>query len=223
MTKVLIATTAYSGSVTVEYMVSLAETVALGLANDVYFTPLSAPGLCLVQHARDGMTKTFLDSDFDHILWIDEDVAWDAKDAIDVIRRPEDVVGIALPRKIAEDAYAIRPPSDDGGRIVWSEDNQVFKVDGLATGFLKTSRACLQKMYDAASPYTFSDGSEHKAVFEMKIVGGVFWGEDYLFCQRWRDTGGDVWLYPWADLRHVGKKVWQGSYVSWLNSNGKNE
>ena len=40
--------------------------------------------------------------------------------------------------------------------------------------------------------------------------------EDYVFCQRWRDLGGSVWIEPEIELAHVGLKAWRGCYADTL-------
>jgi hypothetical protein len=36
------------------------------------------------------------------------------------------------------------------------------------------------------------------------------YGEDYSFCKRWRDMGGQVWVDPSISMGHLGTKIWKG-------------
>ena len=35
--------------------------------------------------------------------------------------------------------------------------------------------------------------------------GPIYFGEDYSFCQRWREMGGKIWAVPSVKLAHVGE------------------
>ena len=35
--------------------------------------------------------------------------------------------------------------------------------------------------------------------------------EDYTFCRRWQDMGGDVWLDPRTALNHIGHYTFRGN------------
>ena len=39
---------------------------------------------------------------------------------------------------------------------------------------------------------------------------GIYLSEDYAFCRRWRDLGGEVWLDTQGVLVHVGPSDFQG-------------
>ena len=43
-------------------------------------------------------------------------------------------------------------------------------------------------------------------------------GEDYSFCIRWRDIGGQVWVDPEIEMGHIGLKCFQGHFGNWLKS-----
>jgi hypothetical protein len=35
--------------------------------------------------------------------------------------------------------------------------------------------------------------------------------EDYTFCRRWQEMGGDVWLDPRTALNHIGHYTFRGN------------
>ena len=37
--------------------------------------------------------------------------------------------------------------------------------------------------------------------------------EDYMFCQYWRNIGGQVWLCPWMSTQHLGSFAFTGNMV----------
>jgi hypothetical protein len=45
--------------------------------------------------------------------------------------------------------------------------------------------------------------------------------EDYLFCQRWRKIGGQVWLCPWMRTQHIGTYAFTGNMPAVAQYTGK--
>jgi len=41
--------------------------------------------------------------------------------------------------------------------------------------------------------------------------------EDYTFCRRWQDIGGDIWLDPSIALNHYGHFCFRGNPNSIIN------
>jgi hypothetical protein len=56
------------------------------------------------------------------------------------------------------------------------------------------------------SPYQY-------ALFDCMIEPetGVYLSEDYTFCRRWRDLGGEIWLDTQGSLIHVGQHEFSGA------------
>jgi hypothetical protein len=47
---------------------------------------------------------------------------------------------------------------------------------------------------------------------------GAMLGEDYSFCQKWREgCGGEVWALTDADIRHVGDMAYGVPFLKRLN------
>jgi len=45
----------------------------------------------------------------------------------------------------------------------------------------------------------------------------VWWGEDYAFCRRWEERGGEAWLVPDLDLtHHSADKAYPGNFHTYL-------
>jgi hypothetical protein len=50
------------------------------------------------------------------------------------------------------------------------------------------------------------------SIFDCKIdERGHYLSEDWLFCRRWQEIGGDVWLDPSISLNHYGHFCFQGN------------
>jgi hypothetical protein len=101
------------------------------------------------------------------------------------------------------------------------------RVDWMAMGFTLMTRRCLERMWQHYAP-TLSFGDvvdEHLswtvALFQLLLppqsptppfAVGPMLSEDYSFCRRWADIGGECQLYvgPGSPLHHVGPHVYRG-------------
>lgn len=43
-------------------------------------------------------------------------------------------------------------------------------------------------------------------------ANGVFLGEDFAFCRRWTDTGGQIWSCYTETIAHVGRETFMGNF-----------
>jgi hypothetical protein len=50
------------------------------------------------------------------------------------------------------------------------------------------------------------------SLFEPKVTNHVHLAEDYQFCRKWKDMGGELWLYPDTEFSHIGQKEYKGSF-----------
>ena len=120
---------------------------------------------------------------------------------------------------------------EDPARIV--AHNGFIKARYAGTGFLMIRRAALLKMCEAypqlkyqrahaagdplaASPHRF-------ALFDCLIdpATGVYLSEDFAFCRRWTDLGGEIWIDVESRLTHVGPHAFVGDFATQFNSMGK--
>jgi len=54
------------------------------------------------------------------------------------------------------------------------------------------------------------------ALFECLIdpATGTYLSEDFAFCKRWTDIGGEIWADIQSSLDHVGPSVFHGDITS---------
>jgi hypothetical protein len=60
-------------------------------------------------------------------------------------------------------------------------------------------------------------GNPHRfALFECMIdpATGTYLSEDFAFCKRWTDIGGEIWADLDSRLDHVGPSVFHGDVSS---------
>jgi hypothetical protein len=102
------------------------------------------------------------------------------------------------------------------------EENMV-KVRHIATGFMMIKREVLETMFDAFPSLKYVDdvGFLNKeqnnyaySLFDCGIEDGHYLSEDWLFCHRWNQMNGDIFIDVSISLNHIGSEVYKGSYLS---------
>ncbi|WP_068115235.1 hypothetical protein [Tropicimonas marinistellae] len=170
---------------------------------------------CFVEVGRDKAAALMLREGFTHLLFIDADIAFEPGDVAALIAADKPLVAGAYRVKSDRggERYALRMSAGGDCTTNWDADAQAFEADGVGTGFMLIRREVFERMREAMPELAHRDeGADQElwAFFELFVKDGVRVGEDYRFCQRWRDLGGKVWVMPGLDLRHYGRSVWRG-------------
>jgi len=107
------------------------------------------------------------------------------------------------------------------GRI--NVTNNIAKVKHVATGFMMIKRTTIEKMILAfpSTKYTddvnFLTSEENKyayALFDCCIENNSYYSEDWLFCNRWINMGGNIFIDITICLDHTGLEDYKGAYIS---------
>jgi hypothetical protein len=197
-------------------------------------------GDALITRARSRLAARFLAHDkATHILFCDADIGFAPENVFRLIEADRDVVAAVCPLKqidwekaraaakagvedlqAASIGYVVRflPTPDKSVEVV----NGFAKVAYAGTGFLMIKREAMQRVVDAHPELHARMGDmadpladEAVMVFDTMIEPetGQYLSEDYAFCRRWRDLGGEIWADVEARLTHVGHAAYVGSLV----------
>ena len=200
-------------------------------------------GDALITRARANLVTLFLDDpQATHFLFVDADIGFAPEQVFRLIESGADVVAGIYPIKRVNWAKARR--ALDANRMdlpaasldyVLEGDNpdEVVGVNGFTrvryagTGFLMIRRHGLEKMcrHPAYAPLQFFREHSHDALagsanrfalFECMIdpQTGTYLSEDFAFCKRWTDIGGEIWADLDSRLDHVGPSVFHGDVAS---------
>ena len=63
----------------------------------------------------------------------------------------------------------------------------------------------------------FLSGEENDfayALFECGVQDGQYLSEDWFFCDRWRNMGGDAFIDVTIKLTHTGIEDFKGSFIT---------
>ncbi len=208
-----ICTPTHSGQVCVEYVKSLIETLPALAQSGIGYTHSFIIGDALVHDARNRLVAWFMaNEEATDMLFVDADIWWDPWDAVKLAKAPQEVIGGAYPQKRDDlelyNVSGLRPTS-----------TELIEVDYLGAGFLKIKRSAIRTLIEKHKDLRYQGGDESDCygLFDAPIADGKLTGEDAMFCRRWRDAGGKVFMYPNMEFGHVGQKMWRGNFAEWAN------
>ena len=111
--------------------------------------------------------------------------------------------------------------------------SEPLEVLEIGTGFMMVKREVFPK-FEAAYPelkyrpdhvgQANFDGTRYiHAYFDTVIdkVSERYLSEDYMFCQWWRNIGGQIWLCPWMKTEHIGTFHFKGDMPAVANFVGE--
>lgn len=165
-----------------------------GMVNEVGNPYISA--------ARATMLRKALDAKADIVVFIDHDLSWRPADMLKLIQTDGDVVGGTYRFKADEVSYMGTIHSHPDGTPVVRADGAI-KARLLPAGFLKVTTKAVDKFMTAYPELCY--GEKYRMSVDLFNHGahkGIWWGEDYAFCRRWEECGGEAWLVPDLQLDH---------------------
>ena len=99
--------------------------------------------------------------------------------------------------------------------------DNLIKLKDAGTGFMCIKKETIQKMFDKHPDLSYANDINVDQKFEKHMYALFdciidpesrrYLSEDYTFCRRWQDMGGDVWLDPRTALNHVGHYTFRGN------------
>ena len=244
----VIATPCFGGQISVVYAASLFKLQKLVRTySDFNLKILFKDGDALITRARASLVSQFLDDpDATHLLFIDADIGFEPDQVLRLIACGADMCAAVYPikridwDKVKSIVEASRPNPgaaalkyvfevDDPNAVV--ENNSFIKVRYAGTGFLMIRRQALQRMcahypqlrYERDHSIDAATRSDNRfALFECMIAeDGTYLSEDFAFCKRWIDMGGEIWADLRSKLNHVGPMTFHGDLSSQFMGAGK--
>jgi hypothetical protein len=236
----VIATPCFGGQVSSIYASSIfALQRELRETSNVSLTVHMRDGDALITRARANLVTLFLnDPTATHFLFIDADIGFTPRQVFRLIESGGDVVAGVYPIKRVNWDKAQRAIKTGRENIAAASLDYVLEIDnpdhvavvnGFArvryagTGFLMIRRHVLEQMcaHPDYAPLRFTREHSHDvlagspnrfALFECMIdpATGTYLSEDFAFCRRWTDLGGEIWADLDSRLDHVGPAVFHG-------------
>jgi hypothetical protein len=240
----VVATPCFGGQVSIIYAASMLQLQkVLRARSDMELTIQLRDGDALITRARANLVTLFLDDPAaTHLLFIDADIGFVPDQVFRLIDSAADMAAGVYPIKRVNWDKAKRVIESGRPKIASAsldyvleieDPDQVVVVNGFTrvryagTGFLMIRRHVLEKMCghpDYAALQFFREhsldalaGSSNRfALFECMIdpKTGTYLSEDFAFCKRWTDIGGEIWADLESQLDHVGPSVFRGDVAS---------
>ena len=95
-----------------------------------------------------------------------------------------------------------------------SDRKGFIEVDGCGAGILLIKRACIDEMLKEFPELSDTKASKTAPIakkldrliraFNPVVIDGTRLSEDFSFCHRWRQCGGQVWANIAHEITHVG-------------------
>jgi hypothetical protein len=240
----VVATPCFGGQVSSIYAGSIFHLQrAVRSRSGIDFTVLMRDGDALITRARANLVTLFLDNpSATHLLFVDADIGFTPDQVFRLIESGADMVAGIYPIKRVNWDKARRMlqagrPNPSSGALDYvleiDDPDHVVVVDGFTrvryagTGFLMVRRHVLEKMCQHPAYASLQFFREHSldalagspnrfALFESMIDPntGTYLSEDFAFCKRWTDIGGEIWADLQSRLDHVGPSVFYGDVSS---------
>ena len=207
MKKIFIGTPAYSGNVSVDYLISLVDTVRM-LEFQGFEVQMAIPisGSLLIAE-RNKLLKKFLDSDADYFLGIDNDLGWDPRSVLRLIKSNKEFSGGCYPTRSEEkNFFFFRPILNEDSSIKICEETGLLEMEYIPAGFILLKKSAIEKMIKKFPEKYYcpkkNDSEDGYCLFETEVWEGEFWGEDYVFCRRAREAGLKIYIDPSFNFKH---------------------
>lgn len=170
-------------------------------------------GCPYISEARAKLVRKALDAKADHIMFIDYDLSWEPEGLLELLATPGDVVAGTYRFKDDEERYMGVLEDGPHDRPLVRDDGCI-KAQCVPAGFLKITPKVVERFMEVYPDLIYGPRySPWVDLFNHGAHKGSWWGEDYAFCRRWRETGGEVWIVPDLNLtHHEGDKEFAGNF-----------
>jgi len=234
----VIGTPCFGGQVTSVFTTSLMRLQLACAKRGVDLSVNLLSGDALITRARQNIVAHFLENPLGtHLLFIDADIAFDPAQVFRLLDFGKDfTAGVYPTKKIdwskvselakrgmgALESAALSYVLDFEDPTKIAPEKGFARVRYAGTGFLMLKREALIKLIEGYPDlrYTGEHQSEdplrnskwRSALFNCFIdkETGIYLSEDYSFCRRWRDLGGEIWVDLESRLTHVGTMAFNG-------------
>lgn len=241
-TCLLIGTPCYGRMVTDLYVASLLKLQAACIERQIRLQIKMIGGDALISRARQTIVTQFLsDPATTHLLFIDADIGFEPEQVFRLLDFSADVTAAVYPLKrmdwgkVAAVAEAKRVPLPAGSLtylVQFANEQRLnvrddfVQIEYAGTGFLMIRRPVFYAMMQQYPELRYTQ--EHRpddtlignpyryALFNPMIDSktGSYLPEDYSFCRRWTEMGGEIWADLRSRLTHVGAISFTGDFTT---------
>jgi hypothetical protein len=215
--KVFFGIPAYDHKVSIKQAISLMRFAQEATPHGVQVAVGSICGCSVVSRARNLIVQDFLESDATDLMFVDADINFDPQDIFRLLAWVSEpnigiAAGIPCARKI-EKTYIVKLDEDEKG--VTMNGMGLVRAQRVATAFMMIKREVIETLVKDNPEWHYWDDKTQRtlsAVFDFAVKDKSYVGEDYLFCDRARTAGFQVWVDPTIKLGHMGTIEYEGDF-----------
>lgn len=217
---VFFATPCYGGMLTDQYFLSMFRATQTLMRHGINFRITTLRNESLISRARNILTAMFLNSDCTHLMFIDADIEFQPDDIIRALAYDKPILAGAYPKKALPVQYAINFKFMDAEKRKVRVENGAAEVLDASTGFFLVKKEVIEEMIANYPELHYRNDSNISKELEkwcynlwdvrLDPKDNRLLSEDYSFCRRWQELGGEIWLDLNTKLNHVGSYTFEG-------------
>lgn len=188
----------------------------------------------LIPKTRSMLAHAFLKSDCDYMLFIDSDLAFDARQIIRMLKTNKDLVCGIYPKKkinweLVRRGVINGAPAENlqsvGSEYLFhpstsknpDDTDDLIEIEKAGTGMMLIHRRVFDALKDKVPTFRLEDAVDNVSgkddiFYEYFRAGidpktGIYLHEDYYFCHLWKEAGGKIYAPKWVQLQHIGTHV----------------
>lgn len=215
---IFIALPAYDFKVSLKLAISLARFTQVAPQHGIDVQIGSVCGCSVVSRARNLLVQDLLDSDCTDLLFIDSDINFEPEAILRLLAwgsEPGKDIVAAAPRVRSSDTVYITRLAYDENSDLTMDNMGLVKAERVATAFMLIRRHVFEKMVEVHPEWKYHDARSNRtvpALFDFALTEEGYIGEDFLFCDRAREIGFQVWIDPTITLGHMGVQEYVGNF-----------
>lgn len=203
----MIGIPAYDSKIDINSALNLLQVAGKAGQHGITMQVAHISGCSILPKARNTLIARFMESDCTDFLFLDTDVTFEPDYIFRLmgIATTKDIVGGVYPKKNKETELAVDLLYSTTASPIIDPEYGIYEVQHLPTGFMLIRRHVIQKMMDAYPELIYAEPHEQLvcyALFDFQLRNQSYYGEDYIFCQRARTLGIQIFVDPFLKLGH---------------------
>ena len=213
-----VALPAYDFKVSLKLAVSLARLAQMAPTHGIDLQIGSVCGCSVVSRARNLLAQDMLESKCTDLIFIDSDINFEPDDVLRLMAwasDPKKGIVAGVPRTRSEEKVYIAALDHDENNDLTMNGMGLVRAKRVATAFMLVRREVFEKMAATHPDWRYRDVRSDRwltAMFDFKLTEEGYMGEDFLFCDRARELGFEVWIDPAIKLGHMGVQEYVGEF-----------
>ncbi len=170
-------------------------------------------GWSAIDQGRCAMAQEALDAGFEHLFWIDADVAFWPYDVEKIINH--NLLFVSAPYSVK--GWPSLTTQFVDTKVKLGEQGGLYEINYAATGFMYTHRSVYEKMAkDLNMKKVKIWGGQYNVYpyFYPILLDNEYLGEDFAFCHRLKQIGIKLYCDTTIRLSHIGKYSYSYSFLN---------